>query len=71
MMLLDLKNAYLHVPTHPSHWRYLRFALRNGKGEFCLSKEGIGLIAAPRVFTKLQAPVVAHCICRDVSCTRT
>ncbi len=33
MVSLDLKDAYLHVPIHPSHWRDLQFALRNLAGE--------------------------------------
>ena len=25
MASLDLKDAYFHIPIHPSHWKYLRF----------------------------------------------
>ncbi len=58
MVLLDLKDAYLHVLIHPSHWRYLRFALRNAAGgsSFWLSPPP----SPPRVFTKILAPVAAH-----------
>ena len=27
MVSLDLNDAYLHVPTHPSHWWYHWFAV--------------------------------------------
>ena len=30
---LDLKDAYLYILIHSSHWRYLRFTLRNRAGE--------------------------------------
>ncbi len=32
MVSLDLKDAYLNAPMHPSHWWYLWFALRNAEG---------------------------------------
>ncbi len=63
MVSLDLKDAYLHVPIHPSHWRYLRFALRNAEGVLTVYQWRVlpfGLASAPRVFTKLLAPVAAH-----------
>ncbi len=63
MVSLDLKDAYLHVPIHPSHWRYLRFALRNAAGELIVYQWKVlpfGLATAPRVFTKILAPVAAH-----------
>ena len=25
MASIDLRDAYLHVPVHPEHWKYLRF----------------------------------------------
>ncbi len=63
MVSLDLKDAYLYVPIHRSHWRYMRFALRNSAGILvvyqwtCLP---FGLATAPRVFTKVMLPLVAH-----------
>ena len=55
---LDLKDAYLTVPVHPSYQKYLRCIW---KGEYyqCLSMP-FGLSSAPRTFTKLLRPVVAH-----------
>ncbi len=63
MVSLVLKDAYLHVPIRPSHWPYLRFALRNAEGQLIVYQWKVfpfGLATAPRVFAKLLAPVVAH-----------
>ncbi len=63
MVSLDLKDAYLHVPIHPSHWRYFWFALRNAEGALTVYQWKVlpfGLASAPRVFTKILAPVAAH-----------
>ncbi len=54
MVSLDLKEAYLHVPIHPSHWRFLRVALRSQAGELIVYQWKVlpfGLATAPRVFT--------------------
>ncbi len=37
MVSLDLKHTYQHMPTHPSHWWYLRLAWQ---GAHCLLMEG-------------------------------
>ncbi len=65
MVPLDLKDAYLHVPIHPSHWRYLRFALRNAEGSpHCLPVEGApawsNLCSQGVYQTPGWAPVAAH-----------
>ncbi len=63
MVSLDLKDAYLHVPIHLSHWHFLRFALMNAAGELIAYHWKVlplGLATAPRVFTKILAPVAAH-----------
>ena len=60
MFSLDLKDAYLHVPILPAHRRYLRFAFRNLTGELIIYQWKVlpfGLSTAPRVFTKLIAPL--------------
>ena len=46
MVSLDLQDAYLQVPVHPSSRRYLRFCV----GYF-------GLSTAPQAFTRVMAPV--------------
>ena len=56
MAKLDLKDAYLQVPIHPDHYQFLQFQWEGKTYQFkCLP---FGLSAAPRVFTKLQKPVV-------------
>ena len=54
---LDLKDAYFHVPIRPSHQHYLRFAYDDKVFQFKVLP--FGLSSAPRVFTKMLAPIVA------------
>lgn len=57
LVKIDLKDAYLTVPIHPSQRKFLRFSWRKRSFQFrCLP---FGLSAAPRVFTKLLKVVVA------------
>ena len=58
MASLDLKDAYFHVPILPSHRPFLRFAFANVIYQFKVLP--FGLSSAPRVFTKILAPLVAH-----------
>ncbi len=63
MVLLDLKDTYLHVLIHPSHWGYLCFALRNAEGDLIVYQWKalpFGLATTPMVFTKFLIPVAAH-----------
>ena len=54
---LDLKDAYLTVPMHPSHQKYLRFTWKGRIFQFnCLA---FGLAPAPRCFTKILKVVAA------------
>ena len=46
---LDLKDAYLHVPIHKQHQKYLRFAIGDKIYQFCALP--FGLATAPREFT--------------------
>ncbi len=59
-----LKNAYLHVLIHPSHWQYLRFAIWNLTGKligYQWKFFPFGSSTTPRVFSlNVLAPVVAH-----------
>ena len=58
MMKLDLKDAYYSVPIHPDHRRFLRFVFNGKAFEFqCLP---FGLRSAPRAFTRLMNPIIAH-----------
>uniref|UniRef100_A0A6I8RCF9 Tyr recombinase domain-containing protein n=1 Tax=Xenopus tropicalis TaxID=8364 RepID=A0A6I8RCF9_XENTR len=34
LVALDIKDAYLHVPIFPPHWKFLRFAIRNNHFQF-------------------------------------
>ena len=57
MVSLDLKDAYLHVPIHLSHWRFLPFALRNCAGELIVYQWKVlpfGLATSPRPHLHLQ-----------------
>ena len=56
MITMDLKDAYLSVPIHADHLKYLRFEWESELWEFtCLP---FGLPSAPRVFTKVMKPVI-------------
>ena len=55
---IDLKDAYLHIPIHPSHPRWLQFSLMGQAYAFrCLP---FGLSTAPWVFTRVVLAVVAY-----------
>ena len=34
LVSIDLKDSYFHEPIHPSHWKYVRFAVSNDKYKF-------------------------------------
>jgi hypothetical protein len=55
---IDLKDAYFHVPVHPRHHKFLRFAFQGKTYQFKVLP--FGLSTAPRVFTKVLAPVVGY-----------
>lgn len=55
---LDMSDAYLHVPIHPSSRRYLRFAFKGIVYQFRALPFGLNL--SPWVFTRLVDTVVAH-----------
>ena len=54
---IDLKDAYLHVPIRQSHWKFLRFWFQGQAWECKVLMFGIK--TAPKVFTKILAPVIA------------
>ncbi|XP_013923000.1 PREDICTED: uncharacterized protein LOC106549784, partial [Thamnophis sirtalis] len=55
---IDLKEAYLHVPIHPAHRKFLRFQFANQHYQYRALPFGLSL--APRTFTKLLAAIAAH-----------
>ncbi len=57
MVKLDLKDAYLTLPIHPAHQKFLRFAWKNRIYQFSCLPFGLG--SAPRLFTKILKAVVA------------
>ena len=57
MASIDLKEAYLQVPVHPDSRRFLRFVAQGNVYQF--SALCFGLSTAPRVFTRVMAPVSA------------
>ena len=57
MVSVDLKDAYLQVPIHPSSCRFLRFVA--GGRTFQFRVLCFGLTMAPQVFTRVMALVSA------------
>ena len=55
MVSLDLKDAYLQVPMHPEHRKFLRFMVGGKVYQFKVLC--FGLSTAPQVFTRVMAPV--------------
>ena len=51
MMKIDLKDAYWHIPIHPSSQKYLRFQWKEKLYEMLVLAFGVG--PGPRIFTKL------------------
>ncbi|CAK1578331.1 unnamed protein product [Parnassius mnemosyne] len=59
---IDLKEAYLLVPIHPRHRKYLRFqfeTLENKLVTYEFTAMPYGLSVAPRVFTKIMREVIS------------
>lgn len=55
---LDLTEAYLHIPIHPGHRRFLRFCV--GEQHLQFKALPFGLSTAPRVYTKVLVNPVSH-----------
>ena len=58
MCKLDLKDAYLTVPIHTSHWRFLWFHWQGKVYEY--KALPFSLATARRLFTKLLKPVLVN-----------
>jgi hypothetical protein len=58
LMSLDLQDAYMHIPIHKSYRKFLRFKIGGQAFQFLVLP--FGLSSAPRVFTKVLAPLVAE-----------
>jgi len=62
---LDLKDAYFHIPIHPSFRHYLRFCHEGVVWQF--KALPFGLNTAPLVFTKVTAAVLAYAHAHGIS----
>ncbi|CAJ0918061.1 unnamed protein product [Ranitomeya imitator] len=60
MATVDLRDAYYHVPIHPEHRKFLRFAVSKGHQikHFQFNVLPFGISSAPRVFTKIMAEAI-------------
>ena len=58
MVVLDLQNAYFHIPFLQAHRRYLRFTL--GQQHFQLAVLLFGLTCVPWMFTKVMLVDAAY-----------
>lgn len=65
LVSIDIKDAYLHIPIAESHQRFLRFAV--GSAHFQFIALPFGLATAPRVFTKVLAPLMALLRARGIA----
>ena len=61
---LDLADAYLHIPIHPKHRKYLRFSFQGQCYQWKVMC--YGPTSAPRVFTKVVAVAVAHLLTLNI-----
>ncbi|XP_044134874.1 F-box/WD repeat-containing protein 9 isoform X1 [Bufo gargarizans] len=62
---VDIRGAYLHVPITESHHRFLRLVIGGRHYQFVALP--FGLATAPRVFTKILAPLMALLRTRGIS----
>lgn len=66
MTTIDMKEAYLTIPVHQTHRKYLRFVLDGNLYEF--TSVPFGLSSAPLCFTKLMKPIVSNLRQRGILC---
>lgn len=62
---IDLKDAYLHIPMHPSSRRFLSFQYKGT--DYIFKALPFGLSTSPRVFTRVTRVVLAYLRRRGIS----
>ena len=62
--LIDLSDAYLHIPIHPNSRKYLRFC--HGSQVFQFTSLPFGLATAPQVFTMIIKEVKLMALSRGL-----
>jgi hypothetical protein len=55
---INLRDAYFHVPLHPSTRKYMCFGWKGRLFQFCVLP--FGLSPAPKVFTSLTRFIKVH-----------
>ena len=58
-IIIDLQDAFLHVPVHKEYRRFLRFTHLEKVYQF--RRLPLGLTSSPQVFTDITRPLVEHC----------
>ena len=66
MTKVDIQDAYLHVPLHPSYQKFLGFA-HEGR-VYRYQALPFGYNRAPRMFTKIMRPILSHLRAQGVRC---
>jgi hypothetical protein len=56
LVSIDLQDAFLHIPVHPNHRKFLRFAWRNRTYQFKTTPFGLSVV--PWLFTKICRPIL-------------
>ena len=58
MASIDISNAYHHIPIHPDHAKYLKFAMGEHTYRYLTLPQGYR--DSPRIFTKTLKPLLQH-----------
>ena len=64
VLLIDLSDAYLHIPIHPNSRKYLRFCYKAQVFQF--TSLPFGLVTAPQVFTMIVKEVKLMALSRGL-----
>ena len=57
-IIVDLRDAYFHIPIFPGHRKFLRFCIQGRAYQY--RALAFGPKTSPRVFTKVVSVVAAH-----------